>query len=659
MDRISFKNYKYVILLLLFAVVFFTGVVFANGGPHGDYISDTDLCALCHRTHTAVTDSLISSPSSGNAFCLTCHNGTGAATAPVISTHSNIDAKYHTEDPFMLECVQCHNPHGDYDNLFAVRSYIFPQTGSIVTDGPVEFIAITGLGSYDDGSGNGVCILCHTNHSLTNHEGGADHVGGINFENANCITCHPHSSDNLQNTGDGFMPVASCTGCHATEMGPRRQITGEYGDFSMTSHHINGVPTDDDCLVCHETGNHGAGNVELINVYTDGRIILNDDPMIVQAEAEKLESFCLACHDSDGANGSPPFSDLAIPPRINADSWTSGSHSLNDTTCYNCHNNGHGSVKNYLLGPWNATADNSLPDDNWREEEGFCFLCHGLDGDAMTNIQDQFNSISRHNISRSDQLDGSKVECVNCHNPHQANSTNKLANPDSTDHPWLNTNTAFCLTCHDGNPPLSVVFPPNSPGTGYNKSGFMGTTHETAIAGTDDCQGCHYAHGAPPENIGYPSLLRDQYSLMDDFEYPPIGQGTHFALCWTCHEESFVLNLKGINNNFEKKHSKHVLRSGGTTCLTCHDTHAPYDRTEPGLINFVFSVNNSNYDISWISLQLPPEENASNSFWIDTAANRGYCSIACHGANHINKYYVRLDPAPTNFEIITSITELP
>ena len=140
-------------------------------------------------------------------------------------------------------------------------------------------------------------------------------------------------------------------------------------------------------------------------------------------------------------------------------------------------------------------------------------------------------NISRHNVRASDQIDGSKVECVNCHNPHLVNSENKLSNPDATNLLWVGTNTTFCLICHDGSPPPSIAFPAASPGTGYNKSAFLGTTHETAISGTDDCQSCHYAHGAPPENTGYPSLLKEQYSLMDNYDYPPVGQGTHFALC--------------------------------------------------------------------------------------------------------------------------------
>lgn len=659
MDKVSFKNFRFVILLLLFALALLTGVVFANDGPHGDYILDSDLCALCHRTHTAASDSLISLPSTGNAFCLSCHNGTGASITPVISTHSNIDAKYRTEDPFSMECVQCHNPHGDYDNLFAVRSFIFPQTDSLVTDGPVEFIAITGAGSYDDGSGNGICILCHTSHSLTNHDGGANHTGEINFENTNCIACHPHSSDNFQNTNDGFMPVASCSGCHATQMGSRRQITGENGDFSLKSHHIKGIPTDDDCLVCHDTSNHGSGNLQLINVDTDEVITLLDDPMDVQAEAEMLESFCLACHDNDGADGNPAFSDLTNSPLVDANMWAAASHNVNNTTCYNCHNNGHGSVKNNLLAPWNVTADESNPDDPWREEEGFCYQCHSNDGLATTNIEDQFNGISRHNISTSDQEDGSKLECVNCHNPHLSNQINKLVNPDTTNLLWTGTNTAFCLTCHDGTPPISVFFPTVSSGTGYNKSAFLGSTHEIAIVGTNDCQNCHYPHGSPTESSGYPSLLKNQYSLMDNFDYPPVGQGTYFALCWSCHEESYVLNLRATNNNFENNHSKHVLHPGGTTCLTCHDTHSGFDHSEPGLINFLFSVNNPNYEINWINQQLPMEENASDSFRIDAETNQGYCSIACHGIVHIDKDYVRIDPASNTLEWTSTIIENP
>ncbi len=638
------KKIRLVFFLCLLVIFLSNGIVLANDGPHGDYLYHSDLCALCHRTHTAGSEALLLSPLNGNAFCMTCHDGTGASTETVISTHGNLDFSAGVEESFVLSCIQCHNPHGDEKNLYLIRQEIYPYPDSNETLGMVSFTAKTGDGSYDDGSGSGICVLCHTVQSMQNHDGGADHLGGINFEGSNCLTCHPHSVDSEQNTLDGFMADASCTGCHGQQINSRRQITGTDGDFSLTSHHIQGDVQDEDCVVCHDTSQHAGGNVRLINVDSGEFIQLLEYPADHPEEAQKLAAFCLACHDEDGAAGNRPFHDQIEPPVIADDLWQEASHALSGNTCFTCHNNGHGSVKSDLLSPWNADTDASLPDDPYRTQEGFCYLCHGSDGPASTNIAGEFDSLSRHHITASDQIDGSRLECINCHNPHLANQANPLMDPDDPQQPWTEDITTFCLRCHDGEPPLSVSFPEQSPGTGYDKSAFLESSHETAISGEDDCRACHYHHGTPDGAGEFPSLLKAQYSLMDNYAYPPIGMGSDFDLCWTCHDETYILGGQGTINNFEKRHSTHVLKVGGTTCLTCHDTHAPYQPNEPGLINFLFAVNNPNYDIRWINPELPEEQNAADSFQIIPETNRGSCSLVCHGNYHNNTTYSRLDP---------------
>jgi len=77
--------------VLLFAA---TGVAFANFGPHGGYLGDTDACAGCHRAHTSFstlgwTDLqgaqrtsalLVSDANNMTDFCYACH-GNGAPGA--------------------------------------------------------------------------------------------------------------------------------------------------------------------------------------------------------------------------------------------------------------------------------------------------------------------------------------------------------------------------------------------------------------------------------------------------------------------------------------------------------------------------------------------------------------------------------------------------
>ncbi len=83
------------VLLTACAIVFATaGVAFANFGPHGGYLSDTDACAGCHRAHTSFSTTgwtdlqgaqrasalLVSSATNMTDFCYACH-GNGAPGA--------------------------------------------------------------------------------------------------------------------------------------------------------------------------------------------------------------------------------------------------------------------------------------------------------------------------------------------------------------------------------------------------------------------------------------------------------------------------------------------------------------------------------------------------------------------------------------------------
>ena len=491
--------------LILFLLSRFYSDVLANAGPHGNYTVATDICATCHRTHTASSNLLISAVETGNAYCFTCHNGTGASVPPFASTHGNEDFSSQVEQNFQLVCTQCHDPHGHPTNLLIVRSDIRVQLSPLITTGPAIFTATTGPGSYDDGTStvaSRICLTCHVNTSnsgypMVNHAGGANHAGGINYEGQNCITCHSHSSDTDINTVDGFMPSGGgCTGCHAATTGslPRRAIVGANGDFAVNSerrsHHYvsgSGDPTDDQCRVCHDLSNHN--NPKQVRVYdmdTGASLVLDDGIN----DAVEYEQFCLSCHDCDGVtsgaivlppggSAKDPFADGKAPPDVSA-GWAAASH---NGSCIDCHDNGHGSNKLKLLGYWNYA---STPDDDpYNEEEEFCFGCHGgIAGDfaqainwsnAKTGTNSLANLNDRHDVQLSAQtvnglysaLPNAVIECTDCHNVHAANSALMvIADPDTNDGriPGLSSYFAgsnfmsdWCLDCHDGSMPAGVI----------------------------------------------------------------------------------------------------------------------------------------------------------------------------------------------------------
>jgi len=434
---------------------------------------------------------------------------------------------------------------------------------------------------------------------------------------------------------DGILDVVdggACVVCHAVAIGGRRQIVGPGGDFENASHHVATAIESGDCEVCHDQAEHQGGTVRVKDADSPGTIItLTGDPEAVAAEAQKLEVFCLSCHDADGADGAPPFSDGVWPPVIDGAAWTASSHNGGALTCagdgvsFGCHANAHASAKRMLLAPSDASQP-PIAGDPLREQEGMCYGCHTAGGVASTNVQSTFALSTHHNVSAIDQADGSAVECTSCHNPHLAKATARLIDPD-TGAAWESVDrTAFCLRCHDGTPPAGVAFAAAASGvtgSGYDKSAFIGSTHDSELGGGVTgwgCMHCHDEHGSSNR-----STLYAAYQIADDTPYSSAA----YALCFTCHTTSDVIFG---DNAFEDLHDKHV-RGSDAPCHMCHDAHREYDLGERGLIDLQIAIDGP-YDLSFVGGAMTP-----SSVYFEEAADRWSCQLRCHGKQHGPKDY--------------------
>ncbi len=348
------------LIRLSIAVVTAAAVFACSSSPGPDTISSHGTSAVdrnfqCTRCHASVN-----SPSSNPVLT----NGTGTA-----GKHFKHVTQAH------IECIVCHS--GYLDSPTHMNGVLDTGNPAVLL---VFFNAINPNGKWinDTGPGTGTCTS---------------------------LACH--GVDNLDWYGTETWTLPTCSICHGAATVNRRQVLGANGDFasnpSITSHHVTGLsdPTTTQCLVCHDLSTHMTGTITLRLADTDAGIAY--DP----ARPSSLESFCLSCHDADGAlatsvTGSSldPFNDgspLGNPPypygtRIAA-SWaksfghgSNGSHALSDRlTCLGtgqpgtgCHGsngaiNAHGSVST-ILASRSFLYDTSDP---FRESDyDLCFSCH-------------------------------------------------------------------------------------------------------------------------------------------------------------------------------------------------------------------------------------------------------------------------------------------
>jgi hypothetical protein len=231
-----------------------------------------------------------------------------------------------------FDCPTCHIP--DTSNIKWIRPTItvlgnFSSTGT--NNVPVTFKNVTSMGHDNrtpNTSSKNICEVCHSRNKHHNYNAtrNATFGGDLTHNNgADCTAiCHPHDA--------GFKPSGGdCLGCHnATQNAgisgyTRRQVVtngGTGGDFIKLSRHVsdgsaNQIVTKWDCIVCHMEGSttdgntsayhHGAsdatGLINLRNVDTPTTGWAIDNRAMTETYRGYMDTFCLTCHDSDGAAG--------------------------------------------------------------------------------------------------------------------------------------------------------------------------------------------------------------------------------------------------------------------------------------------------------------------------------------------------------------------
>jgi len=265
-----------IILLVALALTFaFSGVAYANFGPHGGYTEDTDACAGCHRAHTSFSTVtwedrfggtgsalLIGSATTMEDFCNACHG----ADAPGASTN-------------VVEGVFDSGPSGadtqivGDDNDGVVVAYETNSTfGGVLNGG--------GFYSMPEASGSTTMVASSSSHGMEATSqplwGDNDTMLNNTWDLLTCTSCHdPHGSSNYRllkdsvngNTVGGYdladnpLPfVVSAeegyplSGWFKHEAGAT-QVSGYYPDYTTSQYRNTGLARENIsgwCSSCHE-----------------------------------------------------------------------------------------------------------------------------------------------------------------------------------------------------------------------------------------------------------------------------------------------------------------------------------------------------------------------------------------------------------------------
>lgn len=506
-------------------------------------------------------------------------------------------------------CIFCHTPHGARSDV----AYLWNRRDTATVYTPYISSTLKAAVGQPTGSSR-LCLSCHDGTiapgavlSRSSEISFAASMAGRNSDlGTNLADDHPISFNysaaaampNSQLKGVTSLPSSvrldsdgqmQCTACHNPH-------NDQYGKFMVMSG-LGGAL----CISCHQKTNWGGSSHALSTSTWNGAA---PDPWPRSSYTTVADNACGSCHRPHSAGH---------PQRLL-------NYSVEETTCLVCHS---GTV----------AAKNILTDLN-KPYRHPVFSYTGIHDPA----ENYSGPVSKH------------VECVDCHNPHQANSTlyaAPLVPGRLLGVPAVTTANSYisaasyeyeiCFKCHGAliNNVLPTTAYPRVNTITDNRIKFattnpsfhpvMGPLNKISdnmliapwVKGSviycTDCHGSDSSGIRGSHGSIYPHILVRKFETS---EVSAISYTTDdYALCFGCHNAT---TLFGSNTKF-RQHNTHVrTHTQKDRCVYCHDPHGSPNNL--GMINFdlrVVSKNGSN------PIQYNPPVTSKKS-----------CVLVCHGMVH-------------------------
>jgi predicted CXXCH cytochrome family protein len=541
------------------------------------------------------------------------------------------------------------------------------------------------------------CPVCHDPHSqelipfdpAAPAYGGAGTGAGRHFQRADndqgqvCLTCH--SPRDVQSSTGGSHPV-------------RVTVPGGGGFKAPDPAVLPLNPASEVvCMTCHAT--HAYNGV----VTDDGYLLRDPMQNYLTGSTPALGNLCTNCHtlaDMDGGAHFDAATGALWPGGQYGSSFPEHTDATTRGACVNCHWP-HGWpddaapagdypklwVERYDTDP----TGRSDPDD----AEDLCLTCHDPDGPATSDIKTDIEKggngtdIFHHPVRDSEQATGRTVECVDCHNPHEATSADRHAGVSGVDISGAVIPAGsraieqyeLCFKCHgdsynsgrantsnkrsDFAPDNSAFHPVYQ--QGRNQSPALNQQLSDAGLSTTSqirCTDCHNSDAfdstsgivtdSPVDTVG-PHGSSNAPILRANFNrnYTSTGwSNNNAALCFRCHDQNRLLAAErrdGARTNFydtlngkDNLHWVHLVdRNTTASCMSCHyDIHSNIsaDNTQYR-INGVLYVDNNAVSVARIKTHMvnfAPDITAIDGLakpeWqLDTSSRVRGCALRCHG----------------------------
>ncbi len=501
-----------------------------------------------------------------------------------------------------------------------------------------DLSSITGPGPIQATLETRICVFCHIPHNasplapLWNRYESSSNYTIYTSSTIDARMAQPNGSSKL------------CLSCHDGTIG-----LGVVRSIGTPIDMVDGVNLDpDDSLAPAAAGYIG------LNLADDHPISFTNNPNAPETRDPpgpdvKLDAGgaiqCTSCHDAHD-NQYAPFlvqdnlgSTICIQCHVKTN-WAISSHEGAGAT-YTGGRLGALTVAEYgceaCHDPHSASESERLLDDNDAGakvvEEGVCFNCH--EGTIASNIQAQFLKAYTHNIENYSNVHSPNeayapstehVECVDCHNPHQAQGTVHTLGVDNNDLPansvlegvrgisvvaygsaWFpptfSSNIAtkeyeLCFKCHstastmfsgDEKGSMDIYFNPNNAAhhsvvsSGTSPPGITNTftssfLNENSTIYCSDCHGDNAAGSlAGPHGSGTEYLLAGETG--DDVEY----------VCYKCHRRDvYGLNAANVTRSRMEAHDRgqHHVTAGlpaNTPAISCFQCHGDFSNNLDGI----------------------------------------------------------------------------